>query len=142
MKKKIKVAKLKKGAFYQGWGTYTNETVVAVNMTHDEITTWLKHNEARKGIISEWEKGKEENEKLLYKEFSGMVWMDDTTGATVLWMKEWKNEWKCFEVFVHELRHLVDGVFRSSKMLDEPEACAYQTEFLFREIRKKLQKFS
>lgn len=142
IKRKTKKKKLKKGAFYQNWGTYTNETLVAVNMSHVEIVRWMKTHKAKPEIIAEWEEGKEDNEKIfLTDQHKGVTWTSKN-GASLLWFKKWENTWDCFETLVHETRHLVDAVFKDKRMLEEAEACAYQQEFFFRELRRKLEKFT
>lgn len=125
----------------QGWGSYTPETLVVVGgYTHDQITAIMKRIKGKKDIIAEWDKNKKDHdEKWLGGQNHGVLWHHES--ATVLWLKEFNNTWDNFDTIIHEVSHMVDIVLRDGKkMSEETEACAYQTEFLFREIRRKLFK--
>ena len=62
-------------------------------------------------------------------------------GRTIMSFGNWANDWRHWDGLLHEVTHLIHAVLGHSKnMMDEDEARAYQTEFLFREIRRKLWK--
>ena len=57
----------------------------------------------------------------------------------VLILQKLRDDWVYWETLIHELSHIVDWIV-DMKMLDgETEARAYLHEWLFREVRRKLQ---
>ena len=135
-KMKKRKHKPKKVAYLQGWGTYTNQTLVLVGMSFNEILAHLKRIRADIEVAKEFAKSKEEL----------VAYMEEKTAFTfsfdslsLLWLPDWKNNWKHLDTLVHEVCHMVHSVLGKNKnMMDEDEARAYQTVFLFREIRRKL----
>ena len=122
--------------FLQNWGTYSNDTFVCVGMNKKEITEALKKLSASKDIIDRWE-----NKGCDFHEIgsNASVWEED--GLTLLWFKKWTKTWNDLNVLVHEIYHLIYLVLHKRKgMADEQEGCAYQFEYLFNEMRKKLDK--
>ena len=78
-------------------------------------------------------------EKKLGEGVDGLVHNDQKNGTTILMFSDWKNDWKHWDCLVHEVTHLVHFVLGNMKnMMHEDEGRAYQTEFLFREIRRNL----
>ena len=128
--------KPKKVAYLQGWGTYTNQTLVLVGMSFNEILAHLKRIRADIEVAKEFAKSKEELVAYMEGKCSFGFSHD---ARTILWFPEWKNDWKHWDTLVHEVCHMVHSVLGKSKnMMGEDEARAYQTEYLFREIRLKL----
>ena len=128
--------KNKKFFFIQDWGTFSNETLVCVGMTHNEIVGVLRQIKAKIEIARSFI---QDHDK--FENFSGLdrVWYDRGLGATILSLKDWSNDWKHWDCLVHESTHLVHEILGHQKnMMDEDEARAYQIEYLFREIRRKL----
>jgi len=138
MKKRKKAKKKKVRAYIQGWGTYTNQTIVVVGMTHDQITGVMRRMKADPKIIAAWDKDKKENdERWLAGANNGCSWFHD--GRSLVWFKDWKNNWEHWDTLVHELSHVIDQVLAVEKgMATETEGKAYQFEYLFRQIRRKL----
>jgi hypothetical protein len=99
---------------------------------------------------------KEVNKKLYNNEFKECIKKDGTLekyiekdlgffthykdkGFMTLWMKEYKDEWDFYEILLHELHHGVHIISESRGFMDEMEAKAYLFQYLFREIRRKIQ---
>ena len=125
MKKSIKFH------YVQDWGTYSNQTLVCVAMSKKEIGKVLKRL----------------NPKMSDDFLSAQISDDGNStgyvyhlkGKTVLFLQEPPSEWRHWETLVHETYHLVSLVFSDKSMNDEEEASAYQQQFLFRAIRRRLQ---
>ena len=133
--------KPKKFCFIQNWGTYSNDTFVCVGMNHDEIIRAMKKLKVKKNITTAFEQEREEHNIhwLVPKNHSAVLWFN--SGASVLWFPDWKRNWGHISTLIHELYHAVHRILhKDKKMADEDEACAYQLEFLFKEIRRKLDK--
>jgi hypothetical protein len=88
----------------------------------------------KKTIEAFSEHKKEYDEKWMNGDYTAFVWKHDS--RTLLWFLHWKNDWQHWDTLIHEVSHLVHDVFKEKEMADEDEAIAYQTEFLFREIRR------
>lgn len=127
--------KLKKIHFMQNWGSYSNQTFVCVDLTRAEIILALTNKYKSGPTIAA--KAVENVTDDMFATCAGFVTRNE--GRTLLWLKEWQNNWDCHETLMHECLHLIQGVFMEGKgMQDEHEAQAYQLEFLFRSIRLKL----
>lgn len=129
--------KAKKCHFMQGWGTYTNETFVCVGLDNKEIVSGLKKIGANDLCELVESYLKDTPTGLVGGEHNGFVWEHD--GKTILWLKDVPNNIQNTSVLVHELSHLIDKIFGRKALLEETEAKAYQFEYLFREIMKKLK---
>jgi hypothetical protein len=129
---KKKISKIKKYHYKQNWGTYLNDTLVFVGYNANEVIKLLDKWEKTEYFISKI------NEEL-FNNNRGVVIFDNN--RTLLWLKEFKDDWEFYEVLIHESHHLIFNVLGECRMMkDEIEAQAYQQEYLFREIRQKLQK--
>lgn len=125
----------KKLVFIQDWGSYSNETVVAVGATHKDVMDFVAKLRLEKGIIKWLEDLKDITEKIEDKAYT--VSRD---GRTLLWMPAYEDCWEYWETLIHEINHLIDFVLVERKrMSPETEAKSYQFEYLFRSIRRKLQ---
>lgn len=134
------MTKRRKFYFVQEWGTYSNETLVVVGMTKDEILALLKRKKYNKDIVNRFTSHGPSLECFSTK--AAFVWAPPQFGATLLYFPEWRFDWDHIETLVHEINHLLFFVLGQKKgMSDETEAMAYQNEFLFREIRRKLFKY-
>lgn len=142
----MKKNKSKKFWYIQNWGTYSNQTPIFVGYSADEITKELKNKrfEIKKDVIETWQSDIESTRKVMSDSNTGAVWFKD--GLSLLWLPDFKDDWKHLETIIHECFHLVIGILGREKMMVnfssntiEEEAMAYQHEFLFRSIRRKLQ---
>lgn len=139
MRKKTKPRKQKRSSkpllFVQNHGTLSNETLVAIGATGDEMVAYLKRIKANKGMI-EWVRTWKDSKPSP----TGWVRTESEKGWTVLWLRAYEDTWDYWEVMIHELSHLMDFVMNDQKsMQGETEARAYQAEYLFRSIRRKIQ---
>ena len=124
----------KKFCYLQNWGSFEHETFVVVGMSLKEILRYMVRHAFCEDTIESFE-ACARNSILT----SALVWRKD--GRTVLWFPDWKDDWYHWSTLVHETHHLVNGVLAEhSDMIDEPEAQAYQQEYLFNSIRKRLSK--
>ena len=145
MKKPKKPAKKPKNpikkAYIQEWGTYSNDTLVCVGMNYQDILSRLKKIKAKALIVKNFEKSKETIEQRITGEKNtGFVYWDAETNITLLWFPDWKNDWEHWGCLVHEISHLINFWGNQKSMGHEDEAKAYQFEYLFKEIRRKLWK--
>lgn len=135
--------KNKKYAYIQNWGTYSNQTAVCVGMSRQEIVNYLRRIKSPAEMAvrflertADFDKHIRNNSDTISK-----VFYDE--GRSILSFADWKNDWQHWDYLVHEITHLVHNILGHYKnMMDEDEARAYQTEFLFIEIRRKLWKLS
>ena len=142
-KPKTKKVKKQKVAYIQKWGTYDVDTLVIVGMTPKEILRYIRRIKVKDFIVKEFEKDIPDLEKnwMVAEKHTGLLWSNDSFVANLLWFPSWKNDWEHWDTLVHELSHAVHAVLGKHKnMMGEDEAKAYQLEFLFREIRRKLWK--
>lgn len=133
---------IKKFFFIQGWGTYSNETPVFVGHTRKEITEVMKKQKLRKEAIDLWEQSITE-ETAYTESASGFFWHNN--GYSVISLPSFEDDWVHLDTVLHECFHATLIILGNSKAFIqgrdkiEDEGLAYQCEFLFREIRKKLQ---
>ncbi len=132
--------KKKKGKFIyaQDWGTYQQDTVVAVNCTKDDIVKWCEKN-TTKNFLAIFNKKEQEGLGEMTKEggASGCVWYQD--GYSILWIRDYENSFRFYDTLVHECLHLVQfGLIEHRSFQGENEGQAYQQEFLHRSIRRRL----
>lgn len=133
-KKKTKKTKY---MYFQDWGTYGIESIVVVGYNHKEILQKLKKLGARKEILKEIEEEKKSIEPFMRG--CGFFVMLEKTGANILWFSRYGSDWDFIETLIHELFHAVHDCLGTRKsMMEEDDAMAYQQEFLFRSIRRKL----
>lgn len=127
----------------QKWGTYQNEMPVFVGYTPKEILAVLKKQKTwKQEPILAWEKELKQTEE--FAEGREFCWFND--GYCILFLKPFEDKWERLEAIMHECFHLVinilgdkRGMINTTVPRVEEEAMAYQQEYLFREIRRKLQ---
>jgi len=116
--------------FIQEWGTLPNETLVVVGLTQKQIVARMKRSKFHKDVVEAFSR----SEPL--EDASAWVWLRQ--GRTMLWFPEWKNDWEHYNTLLHETNHLVYHIIRDKGMTNEIEAQAYQHEYLFDNIRRRL----
>jgi hypothetical protein len=89
----------------QDWGTYSNQTLVCIGLSFDEITRRLKRF-GKAGTI-DW-LNEETTIRDRIKCASASVWFEE--GRSVLWLKAWANAWEHFDTLNHETVHLIDAM--------------------------------
>lgn len=130
--------KMRKIIFVQDYGTHTDQLLVCVGVSNKEIIAYCKNKKNK--IVPEFADWVEKtiDEKTIEKNKGTFAWNDNMNG-TVLHLKKNEDTWDFWETLIHELHHAVEHFRVKKAMQDEPEALAYQQEYLFRSIRKKLQ---
>ena len=133
-----KIMKKKKIAFIQPWGTYINDTLVCIGMNHQEVMAYMKKIHTRIEIAKDWVRDTPMINDVMGNG-NALFW--NSSGASVLWLKDWKDDWVHYDTIAHELIHALQAIMiKDKRMGGEDEAMAYQFEFLFREIRRKIWK--
>lgn len=128
--------------FVQDFGTYTNEMLVLVGVENKkEVFTYLKRIKAKvdfsKWVLEDFDSWKERIEE---KKQKGLFCWNDEVEGTVLLLRPFEDTWEYWEVLLHEIHHAVDYLVKNNLMEKEIEAQAYLFEYLFRSIRRKLQR--
>lgn len=130
--------KHKKYWFLLDWGTYTNQTFFSVGYSPTEILAIMKK---IKRVNKEYVGKIEKDLTLLNTELdrhAAFVWHSGE--ASIFWVPFFEDTWNFWDIIVHETHHLVRVMADDKMMLDEEEAQAYQQEYFFRTIRRKLNK--
>lgn len=145
MKRLTKSLKPLKCAFIQEWGPYKSETVIAVGLSDAETAAWMRKEKLFKSFIEAFEKAVVEDDPT-GELTQAYFWKDPGTGGSVLVIRKAERvpgndeiTWEFYDNLLHELHHatyFILGVGRN--MRTEYEALAYMTEWLFREIRRKV----
>lgn len=127
--------------FLLSHGTYANETIVAIGAAMPEVIRYAKRIGAKKDAVAWLETcHKEDLENHTTPSESGYIREAPAGGYTLMWLKPFEDCWEFWETLIHELSHLVDFVLSDQKrMAKETEARAYQIEYLFRQVRRKLK---
>ena len=126
MKKRVKKI------FVQSTHIYRNDILVCVDATWEDVTKFAKPE-----LIKKIEPYKNLfNEVLLGKQMGYAVNCD---GWLFLILPKFKDNWDYWEVLIHELHHIVFYLSETKMLEKEMEAQAYLFEWLFRQIRRKLQ---
>lgn len=130
--------KQKKFAYIQDWGTYGNDTIVAIGMTIPEIVAFLKRK--KQGTEEQYKELLDNEENLIgkMKRTQGFCAVNED-GTSIIWFPDWEDDWHHYEVLLHEICHAVHNILgKYRNMMDEDESRAYQTEYLFHNIRRTL----
>lgn len=136
---KRKKLKKKSTIFIQDWGTYQNETLVVVGKTAKETIRWCKKIKVNKKFL-EWLENNLEKHEVHSKERNDPAFFMFGETNSVLFLEPYKDSWNYWETLIHETMHMVDYVLSALRLMEkETEARAYQQEYLFHSIRKKLQ---
>ena len=99
----------------------------------------MKRMKLDKDAVAQFEKDHAAGEQDFFTDaHSGAVWICD--GRYVMWFPSYEDTWKFWECLLHETNHVVFSLARDKNMQDETEAQAYLHEYLFKHIRRKLQK--
>lgn len=132
MKKSIKKI------FIQDMGIFTNEILVCVGVNQKEMLGFAKNkkNKLGKEAIKWLERDSGKLFKLLDENSGVSAWND---GKFILVLKEWKYDWDWLSVLLHEVHHIVEQMAEYKMFEKEKECKAYLMEYLFKNIRKKLE---
>lgn len=132
-----KIKKPFKTAFLQHWGTFPYDTLVVVGMDAGQMMKTAKRllppSPSRKELLISLQ-DKEEMDKVM--DCGGWCdWLEG--GQSVIWLKGWDLDWKYLDILNHEIVHAVDFFYKHVTM-DGMETRAYQQDFLFKQIRNRL----
>jgi hypothetical protein len=124
----------KKFAFLQDWGTYGNETFVAIGLTHDEILAAMRKMGCAESNVLCYDRGFEPEDRKKYYE-EPFTWNAKGRAMGLLYMPDWKNNLDSYTTLVHETSHMIKRCLIDYRgMEDEVEAQAYQQQYLFSQI--------
>jgi len=139
----MKKKKLTRFWYIQDWGTYNVQTPVFFGYTIPEITRIMNKIEIKQEAKNLWNNDSKMTDEV-FENKSGGVWRN--SGYTLLYLPKFEDTWDLYETILHECVHLVLYQLGGHKMFInqscnsiEEEGLAYQIEFLFRAIRRKLQ---
>ena len=142
MRKKKKAKRAKRGfSFLQDWGTYPAQTLVCVGLGKPEVLKVLRSYGGSDGTGRTMARMADAFDKTVEHDLTknkGYFWSFE--GRSVLAVREYADRWEWWETLMHELHHavhLINGEERGQEK--ELEALAYQQEYLFRAIRRRLQ---
>ncbi len=137
-----KRAKIKKRSDKQGWVQKTHQwrkdIFVCTGYSAKEIIKAIKQQKAKHWMVEYVEK-EEKTWQGIIDEGCAFVAREPTHNAFVMRLRPFQDSWEFWETLIHELAHLVDGMAEGQKFEKETEARAYLQEYLFHEIRRKLQ---
>ncbi len=135
-KKKQVIPKLKK-PFIVNWGTYRSDTVVVVGYNFDQMIYAFKKIGISEDNIKEVVEDREKIEPSIQKA-SGFVWTSG--GKSMLWLEKYDKESMDSQcTLVHEIVHLIyDILIKYRGVHAGDEAVAYQFEYLYKQIKLKL----
>lgn len=133
--------------YIQDWGIYVSHTPIFVGYTEREALKVMKGNNFVPKMVELFEKDIEPEDYSKNK--AGFIWHKD--GYTALFLTEFDGSWYSYDSLMHECMHLVLcqlGEWMHFITYDEDrkaieieqEGIAYAHEFLFRSIRRRLQK--
>lgn len=128
----------KKQIFIQDTGMFRNEFIVACGYTKDDIVAWCKKQKVKKEYV-EFIRDDVNIEKLHSGAQTGQLWHHEVQKIMLLITSEVKDEWEFWETILHEVVHAVQHMTRWKNLENEDECQAYLVEYLFRNIRRKLQ---
>ena len=144
MKKKNRRKKPTKLWFIQDWGSYSAKTPVFIGYSIPEITKVIKRLNIKEKVKELWIQDHNMTSDIFANK-SGGIWKN--SGFTLLFLPKLEDTWDLYETILHECFHLVIYQLGQQRMFIndttktiEEEGLAYQIEFLFREIRRKIQK--
>lgn len=126
----------KKQAWIQCTGQWRTHIFISTGFSGKDIVRF-----AQRKFIKDGAKAIASKEK----EFQEMINQDCAfthcfpNGTIVLRLREYEDTWVFWQTLVHELSHTVDFISEHLGFQKEQEARAYLDEFLFKQIRKKLQ---
>jgi len=130
-----------KHVFIQDWGTYSDQMIVSVGMSTEDLLSWVKKlKDLKEGVVEILE----ENLKTMENRRDKGGFMRFTTekcAVSCLIILEWDRTLENNGLLVHELSHAIDFVLGNGKMMErETEAKAYQLEFLYLAIVRELDR--
>jgi|TARA_R100001530_G_scaffold130036_1_gene100698 hypothetical protein len=124
--------------FIQGSGIFINEILVCVGAEKKDIIAFVKKKKLNKDLI----KWVSDDEKIwdFRANFPSFFAFNHKNGHSILFLEPFKDDWAYWEMLIHEIAHIVHTLAIQKAFTEEEEAKAYLSEYLFRSIRRILQK--
>lgn len=126
--------------FLQWIDPYKIQVMVGAGAEKQDIIEFSKKNKYKKEFI-EWV-----NSDKIFNFLKGKAgaycWAEDKNEMlkfNLILLDNYQDTWEYWECLIHELHHLVHRVSKDKMLENEMEAQAYLMEFLFQQIRQKLQ---
>ena len=142
MKKKSNKPKHKPLVFSQDIHPYRHEMLVCVGASADDAKKWLKEF-GKKGVKDDYLKFVNDSEQCFLDvstgKHLGMAFAQLQSHYLVLLLPKPKDVWEYWESLLHELSHVLDWLCEWKMLIGETEARAYLHEWLFNQIRRKIQ---
>ena len=123
--------------FIQKANIFGEEFLVCSGADKKTILSFCKKNKINKQA-TEWIETDNEIFSLFESNSAVYCWHNDIRVGLLL-LGAYKDTWEFWETLIHEICHIVDRVSEHKRMEKEMEAKAYLFEYLFRNIRRKLQ---
>lgn len=133
---------MKKQPVKQVWIQQTHQwrkdILVCTGFSAKEILQKIKSYKSAKWFV-DWAALKQLDWQKAVDMDCAFVSQEPTHDAFVIRLRAFEDTWKFWETLIHELSHLVDRMAEAQVFERETEARAYLLEYLFKEIRQKLQ---
>lgn len=134
--------------YTQDWGTYDDKTLVFVGYTEREALAQMKRAKLNKRDIAIFEMDLMKDEIDFDDFVAGSAWYRQQSQHSAIFLPSFTNTMESYETLMHECLHLTLYVMsrrnfidsEDGKILIEQEGIAYQFEYLFHNIRRRLQK--
>lgn len=129
----------KKFIFVQDSGHLGSSFVVCSGYDKKEVLKFIK----KKFVKEYYEKAKElidgyyDSDET--KHYVAEVYHSDNKPYILRFKRKVEDSWETWETLIHEITHVVDFYSTRGGFENEPENRAYLMEYLFREIRRKIQ---
>lgn len=126
--------------FAQGFGIYSDQMLVIAGVTDKQkVFRYLKKAKANaefsKWILTDFD---EYREKIAKENKALFCWNTEVNGVALI-LRQPEDTWEYWETLLHEIHHVTLYIAKKKCFLEELENQAYLFEFLFHNIRRKLQ---
>lgn len=126
----------------QSWGQsihpYRKEIFVCTGFSAKEMLSAIKEIGAKKWFLDYTVEREKDWQEMIDANYA-FVSQEKQHGAFVLRLRRFEDTWEFWECLIHELNHLGRFLAVSVAATEESEAQAYTQEWLFHQIRRKLQ---
>jgi len=133
----MKQKKYKVGSIFFSIPLYAGLDIMVIvgARNKEDVLKKFKHWKIDPGVTKRW---LEEPllDELLKQEAGSILFKDKL--EIIYFFREWKDTPYFQKVLVHEVSHMVDTIAKNKNFVEETEARAYLSEYLFDTIRKSL----
>jgi hypothetical protein len=131
-------ARPKKQYWLQSTHQWRKDIFVSTGLSAKEMVRKVKTYKPKKYVIDFLEEREKEWHEIIEKGCA-FVAMEGSHGCFFIRLREYEDTWEFWGTLVHELSHLLDMISEHQAWEKESEARAYLHEYLFQQIRRKLQ---